>query len=372
MAETDEGWILHSLAQGRKFGPLGEDELRNYFRAGMVKSVDRLSAPGDAALRPAAEVAQLLGVAVPPGPPPPELAPAPAPLPPPTATAPTAAAATANTTGLRPEPDAETQARIARAMAAANLDFSVLAGSSKPAPKRSWTLPMIAVFALIGMMLVALSMAQRLRGPKPVDEAVEQTAPGRVDITHGVPAGSMAEAAPPVPPSESAEAEFQAGFNQAERLAQAEQWPELVVHATSWARANPARVEPLRVLGMAYARSGDAAHAIETLESVLARNATDGEARRLLADAYLQAQRWPQAVSLYKELVAAEPQNARLWNNYGSALFQAGEKAQAEAALQTAVRIEPGFAAAWTNLGNLYQANGDGARAAAAFANAKR
>ena len=37
-AETNEqGWILHSHGQGRKFGPLSEDELRNYFRAGMEK-----------------------------------------------------------------------------------------------------------------------------------------------------------------------------------------------------------------------------------------------------------------------------------------------------------------------------------------------
>ena len=40
--ETSSGWVLHSLAQGRRFGPLSEDELRQYFRAGMVKSVDRL------------------------------------------------------------------------------------------------------------------------------------------------------------------------------------------------------------------------------------------------------------------------------------------------------------------------------------------
>jgi hypothetical protein len=72
---TGAGWILHSLAQGRRFGPLTEDELRNYFRAGMVKSVDRLSAPGDAALRPAAEVAALLDLPAPVGPPPPELPP---------------------------------------------------------------------------------------------------------------------------------------------------------------------------------------------------------------------------------------------------------------------------------------------------------
>ena len=36
--DPGKGWILHS--GGRKFGPLSEDELRGYFRAGMVKSVD--------------------------------------------------------------------------------------------------------------------------------------------------------------------------------------------------------------------------------------------------------------------------------------------------------------------------------------------
>src|SRR6187402_2484103 len=115
---NDKGWILHSLAQARRFGPMSEDELRGYFRAGMVKSVDRLTAPGDVAMRPAAEVAAMLGVNIPAGPPPPELSesPRPAPLPP------IAAAAGQE----------EKEERAAKAAAALNIDIAAMMASSAP------------------------------------------------------------------------------------------------------------------------------------------------------------------------------------------------------------------------------------------------
>src|SRR5207342_2584997 len=105
--EASKGWILHS--KGRKFGPLTEDELRGYFRAGMVQSVDRLTAPGDFAMRAAGEVATMIGENPPPGPPPEPLD---APRTPATAATPVAPTAAAGTLS-----DAEREARAARAMA---------------------------------------------------------------------------------------------------------------------------------------------------------------------------------------------------------------------------------------------------------------
>src|SRR5436190_19859213 len=120
--EASKGWILHSLAQGRSFGPLTEDELRQYFRAGMVKSVDRLTSPGETERRPAGEIARSIAENEPVGPPPPELEAKPAPAIPDAPRAQLAA-------GMAPDPASEE--RAARAAAALNIDMAaMMAGSA--------------------------------------------------------------------------------------------------------------------------------------------------------------------------------------------------------------------------------------------------
>jgi tetratricopeptide (TPR) repeat protein len=375
--EPSKGWILHSHAQGRKFGPLTEDELRNYFRAGMVKSVDRLTAPGDFAMRPAAEVAQQLGETAPVGPPPPEVTESPTPLP---SMAAGVAPAAASAPAAR---DPAAEERAARALAAMNIDFAALAKSGAPANKRAgWLLPAVAVIALVAMMFVGLGMLRKM-SMRPGGAAAASQEP-IVDVDPALaPGGNMPPrnaqlpGAEPVPGDAGeagegpAEAEFHARFQRANALQEAGDWSGLAEHARAWAAAQPDRIEPQHFLGIAYSRLGDHQQAAEALSKVLQRDPTQEGARMLLADTYLQSLRWSEAAAIYKQIVATQPENSRVWNNYGAALAGMGEQQQAQAALETAVRLDPTFKQAWANLGNLYNQMGDSARAQAALSRSK-
>jgi Flp pilus assembly protein TadD len=378
--DNSTGWILHSHGQGRKFGPLNEDELRSYFRAGMVKSVDRLSAPGDDTRLAAADVATMLGEAVPVGPPPPEPSVAPAAPPPrPVATA-------------TLDPGVSNEERAARAAAAMNIDLTALMASNAPVQKRSssgWIWPTLAVVGLIAALFMGLNMMRKIKpghapaGPDKVEVVVEGAQDGQQALVPDAPGTSgtrnaqvpVADGSAPV--AEAAEEGgtqdplFSTRFAQAEAMKNANDWPSLATHAKSWSEAQPELDEPLHFLGMANAMMGKYADAEVAFRKVLARSPDDAGVRSLLADTYLQEKKFEEAVTLYKDMVVATPSDSRLWNNYGAALNGAGQPAQAAAALENAVRLDPSFKQAWTNLGNLYQSQGDTARASAAFANAR-
>jgi len=378
--EASKGWILHSYGQGRKFGPLSEDDLRNYFRAGMVKSVDRLTAPGEFAMIAAAEVATMLGETVPVGPPPPEVNEAPAPPPP------------AVATGM--PRDAATEERAARAAAAMNIDISAMMASQRAEQKQrsGWLLPTVVVVGLVAMLFVGLNMLRKLKpAPSSIPASSMQTLPGS-DAPDGrrdsalaasdamAPSGARDLRRPGEAPAGGTPAgdagiaqdpEFDARFAQAESMKNAGDWAGLASLAKTWSEAQPDRDEPLHFLGMAYSNLGNYVQAEEALKKVLSRDPQDAAVRALLADTYLQAKRFPEAAAMYKEMVTASPNDSRVWNNYGAALNGAGQQAQAAAALETAVRLDPTFKQAWSNLGNLYQSMGDSAKASAAFANAR-
>ena len=373
-AEADpKGWILHSHGQGRRFGPLSEDELRNYFRAGMVKSVDRLTAPGETAMLPASEVATTLGEAVPVGPPPPEVREEPAPPAPAVVAGP-------------PRDQAGAEERAARAAAAMNIDIAALMASNAPAKRSSgWLLPAIMVVVLVVMLFAGLNMLSKLgpaaagnrlgdaepvpdiRGPSEPDAASDP-------LTRAVrvPEPAAEEAITRNPVSHSGDdAGFRQRFEQAQGMKRAGEWGPLAAMARSWAATDAERNEPLYFLGLSQARLGQNPEAIETLRKLRARDPGNAEARKLLADTHLQANDFAAAAGIYKEIVAATPNDARVWNNYGVALHGSGENEQARAALETAVRLDPDFKQAWGNLGNLYQSVGENAKASAAFANSR-
>jgi tetratricopeptide (TPR) repeat protein len=366
-ADQGNGWMLHS--DGRRFGPLSEDELRGYFRAGMVKSVDRISAPGDARMRAAGEVALELGEAPPAGPPP-----AVAAASPPTPVDATAAAA-----------EAERQQRAARAIAAMQIDLASMSPAASGPGSRGWLVPVVLVAVLIGALFFGLNMLKKMSGgAKPVATAgmasmatPETGFPGEASAAPPSAAATPAGDIGPRPlqaPGGSAGpvgAEAQDSFQRADDLMRAGNWAGLVAHARAWAQAQPERNEPLQFLGVAYARLGDYNAAADALNRVIARDPAHSGARLLLADTYLQSKRFQEAAGIYRGLVAQEPANARMWNNYGTALNGIGQSAQAVAALETAVKLDPAFKQAWANLGNTYQAMGDSVRAAAAFANAR-
>ena len=379
---NEKGWVLHSHGQGRRFGPLTDDELRSYFRAGMVKSVDRLSAPGEFVKMSASEAAAMLGEAAPVGPPPPEPNEVAA-VPPPAVPPPVMSAVAAPGQGSDEE-------RAARAAAAMNIDIAAMMAANAP-PKRSssgWLLPVVAVAGLVAMLMIGLNMMKRMQGagagptstqvidiePTPTELDQAGTGPGGTAGLEGmreIPPPQAATAAPASPEADEAAAQLQVRSSRAEQLRAAGDWAGLAAHAKAWADAEPSASEPLQYLGIAYGKLGNHGQAEEALKKVLARDATNSAARAQLADIYQQGQRYDEAATLYKQMVAANPNDSRLWNNYGAALFGSGQREQAAAALETAVRLDPKFKEAWNNLGTLYQSTGDSARASAAFANAR-
>jgi tetratricopeptide (TPR) repeat protein len=378
MAAEDnaKGWFLHSHAQGRKFGPLTEDELRSYFRAGMVKSVDRLTAPGNPALIAAGDVATMLGESVPVGPPPP-----PEPSPAPSQPTPSPGA-TPVATGQPADPAGTAEERAARAAAAMNIDLATLMASNAAARKQSsWLIPGIAFLVLVVMLFVGLGMLRKLgSGAKPAQATIEmeEVAPtgSGAGFEERVQQPESAARAIEVPTGTSAPATdnnstFVAFMSKAEELKGASNWSALVAHAREWSEAQPDRDEPLQYLAYGYTSQGSYVQAEEVLKRILGRHPDSAEARALLADNYLQAQRYDEAVLFYKQAVTATPNDARMWNNYGTALNGAGQKDQAAVALETAVKIDPTLKQAWNNLGNVYRSLGDEPRAAAAFANAR-
>jgi Flp pilus assembly protein TadD len=371
---NDKGWILHSHGQGRRFGPLSEDELRGYFRAGMVKSVDRLSPPGSLEKHAAADVASALGEAVPLGPPPPpEGGEAVAPRLPPAA---------ANAPSMRPATSSESEERAARAAAALNIDLATMMASSVPAKQRSgWIGPVLVVVLMVVMMFVGLSMVRKLKPQPGAPGAPAQAAPaaavsGVVTPPPGsAPAAESLGGARAIPvvaaPAAGSSVDMEQLQAKAEALKASNDWSGLASHAAKWAQAQPERNEPLEYQGVAFAGLGDLAQAEAAFKKVLARAPADTVARSMLAQVYEQAQRYPEAAEQYKQLVMAKPNDAAAWNNYGAALSGANQQAQAAVALENAVRLDPSMKQAWTNLGNLYQAMGNASKAQAAFANAR-
>jgi hypothetical protein len=350
-AETNEqGWILHSHGQGRKFGPLTEDELRSYFRAGMVKSVDRLTPPGETAKHAAADVAAALGEPVPVGPPPPpEVVEAPV-APPPTPVAPKPLSAGPAT----PQGgDADAEERLARAMAAMNIDFATMMSATAPKKKGLGLAgPLLLALMLVVMLVIGLNMLRKLRPP--------------MDTSGTMPVASMApdsttgmEAQAPPPPAP------EPGPRPAEPGPAIEPAPPAADDAASQARAQSLRD------AAGYIGQGNYADAEVALKNVLASSPNDGEARSMLAQVYQQSRRFDEAAALYKEMTIESPNDAIAWNNYGASLAGSGQPAQAVVALENAVRIDPTMKAAWTNLGNLYQQMGDSTKAKAAFANGR-
>jgi cytochrome c-type biogenesis protein CcmH/NrfG len=367
--EASQGWIVYS--GGRRFGPLSEDELRNYFRAGMVKSVDRVSAPGDDVRRDPAEVARELGEPVPVGPPPPPIVERPAPVAVPTMATPSADA---------PRPaDPVLDQRAVDAIAALQLQMA----TARPAERKrsGWMGPIVVGLGLVVVLLVGLNMVKKMQHPAAAAAPANTTAgydrlneAGVDPITQqaGAPARAVPMPTPIVAAGPSVEdTDFEESRQRAESLKNAERWAELVAYAKTWAQRQPQRSEPWQYIGLAQAQLSDFDGAAAAYAKVVEIEPGNNAARASLADSYLGAGKFAEAEALYQKLVVTDAGNARVWNNYGMTLRALHQDAQAAAAIETAVKIEPAFKQAWINLGDTYRAMGESSKAAAAFANAR-
>jgi hypothetical protein len=364
--EVTDSWYLHS--QGRRFGPLTEDELRSYFGAGMVKVGDLITMPGQPGTTPAEEVAALLGAS------PPVAAPLSA-----TASAPPA------THGASTLPAALIAATIdlgkseARGSGALPIGASIL--TSERSSNFGWVAPVLCMVALAVFLYAGLVMLRRMQAqvhPSQTAAAIPRV-PEAMRAPANAPETGLIANAPrqaiqtptddsiPLPAGDQA-ATTDVWLNNAERLARDKKWSELLAHTLRWSAAEPPRDMPWLFMGMANAKLGRMTQAVDALKHILATDPSHAQARALLADIYLQNHQFQNAASLLQDLVNANPNDARLWNNYGNALFGLNRFDEAAAALETAVRLEPTFRVAWNNLGNAYELGGHHEQAAAAFA----
>ena len=355
--ESHPAWYLHS--QGRRFGPLSADEMRGYFRAGMVRIGDMITVPGQAAMQAATEVAQQLNEA------PPKAAPAnPVPI------APTIII----TSGAPPE--------IASTHAGAGspgmptfpiFDFPPPA----PPPRNNWLVPVVGLLVLVAMMYFGLMYLRKFQGARPASPEVAGQAAAGPDASVSIPDSAPAIADDGLPSAAYASAQAASAatsrewFDKADTLSREGDWTGLAALAQPWSEAEPQRNEPWLFLGSALARLGRNTEAIAALDPVLKRNPTHVVARTMLADVYLQDGQSQNAVTILRDLLRTDPNNSRMWNNLGNALNAMNQYDESVTALETAVRIDPKNRQAWANLGMVYQKAGYSDRAAAAFANSE-
>ena len=354
--EVTDSWYLHS--QGRRFGPLTEDEMRGYYRAGMVKAGDLITLPALPGTKTAAEVAEILG----------ESPPVPA------------------------------RAVFSPIRIATNLPGGVASGGPNPADlppmlmhpmymeRRSsvgWLVPVACILALAAALYLGLIALRKLQPsriaqiPAGIDNAAipeaaqplagaQQTGARPIPATAAVAVTDAAVAAGPIAGSTAVDA----WLAKAEALNREANWTELLSHSQQWSVAEPLRDDPWIFLGVANERLNQDAQAIDALNRVLAAQPDHFEARSVLSDVYLKTGRFQEATVILQDLVRAAPSDPRLWNNLGNAFYGSANYRDSVSALEVAVKLDPGFLLAWRNLGNAYQRAGHSDLAAAAYAKA--
>lgn len=352
--QTSDSWFLHS--QGRRFGPLSEDELRGYFRAGMVKADDLITVPGELSMKPAAEVAQRLQ----------ESPPAPVPSPSPHARWESSLPGGASPLSRLPP----------------GIVFPSSMQVSEPGIGKRWILPAVLLLTMCLLLYLSL-LAMRRAHPSPMRAssspavgAVSDTAklapvvmpPPQVASVPDQAVTDSASAVGPAPVTSPDAADAQLAT--ANRLWREADWTGLLAHCRQWALAEPELDLPWLFMGSAESRLGNYSSAIDDLNHILASQPDHLGARAALSDVYMRSGQFQNAAEILRGLVRSSPGDPRLWNNMGTALLALGRNDDAVAALETAVRIDPGYHQAWASLAVIYQRAGHADQAAAAQAKA--
>ena len=115
--------------------------------------------------------------------------------------------------------------------------------------------------------------------------------------------------------------------------------------------AHPDDVTALHLLGVILTRAGEAAAAVERLETAVLLCADDGQLRYHLGNALLALGRDAEAADAFAQAIALEPGLADAHNNRGNALRRMGRMVAALDAYRAALSVRPGFAPALYNMG---------------------
>lgn len=335
---ANDAWYLRS--QGRRFGPLTEDEMRGYFRAGMVKAVDTVAVPSKFGEVSAAEAAALLDEMVSPA----------------------------------------TGAELAPKLAAIYFERNERRGIGGLAA-------LGAFVALVGIVYFRVHVPASIEAPLavpttatlailPAPESREpQAAPENglvVEPTHdsdvapqptptdaAAPSAAVSALAPvadatSIAANPTPQTVMDSWWSEGQRLYDAGDWNALVAHAIKWAAAEPRRDFAPWYLGLAYARLGNYAAAVDAYKQALAISPNHFRLRWALADAYTQMHQYRESAELLEALIKETPNDTGLWNDLGINWANLGEYDDSVAALQKAVQLDPGNRRAWDNLAQTY------------------
>ena len=344
---ANDGWYLERKAQ--RFGPLDDDEIRAYFRAGMVKAGDTIAVPGQVGSVSAESAAMLLGVPAP-----------------------------------------------AEKSAAAHSSVPVM-GEQGQGPGGSWLIRIGGVVAIVGLLyftlheplqprseavastLAPVASAEPVSVVTPIVEGPRQQAPTMlapesretpaVDSSQTIITSATLAAA-----AAEGDAVRSAGvdewYERATILALAEDWSGMLAHASAWTVSQPMRDVAWWYRGVANAELGSFGESEADFKQALSISPNYFSARWSLANVYFRMNRYPEARVIMQDLARIQPANAAVWNDLGVAMDNAGEFDEAVAAYERAVQLKPDYRLAWVNLSKCYARFGykDRSKAAAAKA----
>jgi Flp pilus assembly protein TadD len=354
----NDAWYLHG--QGRRFGPLTEDDMRGYFRAGMVKGNDLVAILGQVGTVSATVAATHLG------------APAPAPASTqgtPAASAPAAIVVTQ--TGTRTSGVLVALGLFVAVVGVAYFKLHVPAGAadasaevaSVPASNTAQARPGAQVQAADWQPNSPLSL---LGSPQATPSAAEATPPP-------VPEAAAAVATNPAMQAATTDGPRAATIDWAkDARALWGNWSSLLAHAQKWTGAEPRNAWAWWYLGVARGNVGDQGGAITDFQQGLAVDPGHFRLRWALANGYAAQHRHRESTQLLQALIREQPGEAGLWSDLGYDWAQLGEYDETVAALEKAVQLDPKNRRAWSNLAWAYAKFGykDRSQDATARANA--
>lgn len=355
---VNDAWYLHS--DGRRFGPLSEDEMRGYFLAGMVKTGDLIAIPAQTGTSPAEAVAKVLHVP-----------------PPVTATAVSKPVAPMPPASIPSGEASHVNGWLASALALVTIfglayfGFSGRLSPSReskhsivvqaPQPVADESAPPRVEQELPTPIASAMVSSESLLGARP---APDSTAPAAQPVVTPVAASALVlmEAAP--------KQVVDVWCTEASRLVSDANWSALVVHSQKWAAAERFRDLPWWYLGVGHAQLRNHPDAIDAFKHALSITPGHFEVRGALADVYMQTRQWQDSASILYGMVEDQPNDAGVWHNIGVVMGQLGEYDQSIQALEKAAKLRPEYRQTWAALGQNYAHFGNMDRSKAAFARA--
>lgn len=161
-------------------------------------------------------------------------------------------------------------------------------------------------------------------------------------------------------------------LNRAVELESRKDWPAAIEHCRRWTQAQPVNARAWYSLGVAYARAGQSANAIEAFKQALRINPEDASAWYNLGIANGKTGQIAQAIEAFQQALRINPEFADAWDNLGTAYNISGQSTKAIEAFQQALRISPEHANTWNKLGTAYDESNQSAKAIETFQQALR